>query len=91
MCSGLSASADWLPPADRLLCVLDRGYQCELGWTCVTFVTQEGATEVKLVPFCYSTDTLSYGIHFGQSIFPFWPKIMDYSKAFSSNSFQAPL
>ena len=37
----------------------------------------------RLLEFCFSWDALSYGILFGQSqIFQFWPKTMDYNKAF---------
>ena len=38
----------------------------------------EGAMKLKFVPFCSSSDALSYGILFAKvKIFRFWPKTMD--------------
>ena len=44
----------------------------------------EGATELKFVPFCSSWDALFQWYPFWPKIqiFSFWPKTVDYSKAF---------
>ena len=43
----------------------------------------EGATKLKFASFCSSLDALSDGIMFLEiEFFSFWPKTMDYNKAF---------
>ena len=45
--------------------------------------SMEGATKLKFAPFCSSCDALSNEILFAKlNIFRFWPKTMDYNKAF---------
>ena len=45
--------------------------------------TVEGATKLKFAPFCSPRDVLLPGIIFSEvKIFRFWPKTMDYNKAF---------